>query len=294
MNYKRIAVLGARGQIGSGLVAQLGEKSIALTRANLALDKTENIIATLATFAPDAIINAAAYTNVEQAQDDEMLARIINADAPKILAEYAANNALPFIHISTDYVFDGKKSGTYIESDITAPINVYGKSKAEGEQAVLLANPAAIIVRTSWVNHWQGKNFIHAIAKKARTKKRLSVVDDQWGAPCFANDIAQGIIHILSRMEETKFSGILHLTNQGYTTWHGLACALVEQMRQHETLLVEHIDAISSLEFKTRALRPLNCRLDCSKAKQMFELTLAPWQDALEETVGHWYAHTPT
>lgn len=293
MKYKRIAVIGKNGQIGSALCTQLATLGLAIGRESLELQQTALIIPTLDSLAPDAIINAAAYTNVEQAQDNEILARVINADAPEQMALYAAQAGVPFIHLSTDYVFDGKKDTPYLESDNTCPINAYGRSKAAGENAVLTANPRAIIVRTSWVNHWQGKNFIHAIAKKARTEKQLSVVADQWGAPCFANDIAQGIIHILSRMEAGKFSGIFHLTNQGYTTWHGLACALVEQMRLHETLLVEHIDAISSLEFKTRAMRPLNSRLDCSKAKQMFELTLAPWQDALEETVGHWYAHTP-
>lgn len=292
MSYQRIAVIGAHGQIGSALVTALKSRALALSRQSLELTQTPIIIPTLDSLAPDAIINAAAYTQVERAQDDALLAMRINADAPEQMAIYAANAHIPFIHVSTDYVFDGKKTSPYVEDDATAPINVYGRSKLAGEQAVLTVNPDAIIVRTSWVNHSHGQNFIRTIAEKARTEKQLKIVADQWGAPSFACDIANGIITVLSHMKKQQARGIFHLTNAGYTSWHGLTCALVEQMRKHETLRVESVEAITSDAYITRAERPLNSRLDCSKIQQVFDIALRPWQDALQETLAGWYARS--
>ncbi|MCB2081400.1 MAG: dTDP-4-dehydrorhamnose reductase [Hyphomicrobiales bacterium] len=288
-----VLVLGASGQVGRALARRLGDACVALTRREADLAHPETLADILASYGPAIIINAAAYTAVDRAEEEPEQAHTINAIAPAEIAAYAFRHGIPFVHYSTDYVFPGKGTTAYQEDDATAPLNAYGKSKLAGEQAIL-AEAAKhqrahyLIFRTCWVYDELGKNFLNTMLRLGREKETLGVVSDQIGAPTYAGDIAEYTLKALaSAQKQPNFpSGIYHLCNQGETSWHGFATAIFDSARRHNIpLSVNVVNPIDSSAFPTLATRPENSRLSSAKLAQTFDLTLPTWQDALNRCI---------
>ena len=297
----RILVTGASGQVGGELLrtlAPLGE-IIAPTRAELDLANPTTLPAYLQSLQPRWIVNAAAYTAVDRAESEPALAETINSTAPRILAEQAHLLGATLIHFSTDYVFDGQSPRPYLETDPTAPLGVYGATKLAGEQAILAATNAALILRTSWVFGAKGNNFLRTILKLARQRQELRIVADQHGAPTWSRDLAHLAAHLIARTELTaaaqaltiteaaaQTSGIYHASGSGETTWHGFASEAVTRLkaREPDTPLAA-ILPIPSAEYPTPARRPQNSRLNCRKLQDTFAWTMPDWHDSMKSVL---------
>lgn len=284
---KLVAVIGAKGQLGSRLCEMLGDRALPLTRDVCDVTDANALQAWLDAAQPAAIINTSAYTNVEKAEEEGAHADRINRDAPRMMAEWAALHARPFIHISTDYVFDGSKGEPYKEGDTAHPLNRYGQSKAEGESAVIAVNADALVLRVSWLYDARGKNFFTTIADKLLAGHALTVVADQQGTPCYAPDIAQAIITLL---QQPLPSGILHMVQEGYTSWYGFACAIKQALEQRLGKTFSDITPIDAASYPTCAKRPADSRLDTSRLYSISPVRLAAWQDAAERAVKERYA----
>lgn len=286
-NTPPIFVAGRTGQLARALTVVANERSvplIAIARPELDLSDPGSIERSLNTCVPRAIINAAAYTFVDKAELEPDQAFKINRDGSAQLARVAAKLRVPFIHVSTDYVFDGNKSTPYDENDRPSPIGVYGQSKYAGEIAVLNSDPSATILRTSWVYSPYGHNFVKTMLRLAETRERIQVVDDQFGAPTSARDLAEAILAITGKIEEDpvkRFGGIYHLAAAGKTTWYGFASAIFAGWGARGGR-VPIVEAITSRDYVTPARRPVNSQLDCSKAANIFGVRLRPWRQALE------------
>jgi dTDP-4-dehydrorhamnose reductase len=266
-----ILVTGANGQVGTAFRWLLPDATF-LTRSQLDLCDVAAIGPTLEAVAPDAIINCAAYTAVDRAEDDEETARLVNAVAVGAMAAYAASAAIPFVTYSTDYVFDGTARRPYLESSPTAPINAYGRSKLEGEELALENHPGSLVIRTSWVISGTHPNFVGTMIDRARTQN-LRVVDDQVGSPTVADDLARATVQALER----RVSGILHLTNEGATTWYGLARRSLELA----DLDPDRVEPCSTDAYPTPAPRPAYSVLE-SERRRAFDIpALPPWQESL-------------
>ena len=268
----RLLVTGARGQVGWELTRSLmplGEV-VALDRARLDLADLANLASTVRSVHPDVIVNAAAYTAVDRAETEEDLATRINGDAVGILAEAAAECGALLVHYSTDYVFDGSKSAPYDESDATAPLNAYGRSKLRGEEAIRHSSCDWLIFRTTWVYGARGNNFLQTILRLARDRDMLRIIADQHGAPTPARFLADVTVHVVQRaLRERQTNdfvpGLYHLSAAGETTWHGFASAIVEAARQSTNpppIATRRIEAIGTDEYPTAATRPRNSMLD--------------------------------
>jgi dTDP-4-dehydrorhamnose reductase len=281
-----ILVTGGEGQLARALAnAAAGRAMVRVGRPAFDFDDTATIGATLERVAPSLVVNAAAYTAVDKAEQDVAAATRANRDGPGILARYCAQAAIPLIHVSTDYVFDGLKGAPYVESDAPNPTGVYGATKLAGEQAVLENCPKAIVLRTSWVYAATGKNFVLTMLNAARKAPRLRVVGDQRGCPSAAIDLADAIWAIATRLEggwSESFGGVLHLAGTGDTTWHGLAVAAFAEAARHG-LTAPPVDAIATADWPTPARRPPDSRLDCAKLAAVFGVVMPPWR----ETLGH-------
>jgi dTDP-4-dehydrorhamnose reductase len=282
----KVLVAGATGQLARALVAVALRPHVdllALGRPELDLE-TRQGEARIADFAPDVIINAAAYTAVDAAEKEPERAFAINRDGAVWLAGIAARACIPFVHVSTDYVFDGAKSSAYVETDATGPLGVYGRSKLEGEQAVLHAHPGAIVCRTAWVYSPYGNNFVKTMLRLARERDVLRVVDDQIGNPTSAHDLAAKLLAIgLSGKATPAPAGIYHVAGQGETSWCGFAREIMRLAAEsgHRSVPVQ---PITSADYPTAAKRPANSRLDCTKFERVFG-GLPPWQHSLAVTV---------
>jgi dTDP-4-dehydrorhamnose reductase len=229
-------------------------------------------------------VNAAAYTAVDRAETEPDCAFAVNRDGAAHLARSARTLGIPFINVSTDYVFDGSKDSPYYEDDVAVPVNTYGRSKLAGEQAVSEAFPAALIVRTSWLYSPWGVNFLTTMLRLAANRELVRVVDDQRGAPTAAVDLAEAILDIATQITAGVFrhrGGIYHVTAQGETTWHGFAKAIFAGW-SHRGRRVPALAAIKTAEFPTAARRPANSRLDCRKIASDFGIRLPHWQDSLD------------
>lgn len=281
----QIVVLGATGQLGRALLAQLGSAGRGLNRREADLADVDTAIASLERIEPSALINAAAYTQVDRAEAERDLALKINAEAPAALARWSRQRDIPFVHYSTDYVFsDGDAPRR--ENDRTAPINSYGHSKLEGEKRIAEQGGRHLIFRTSWVYDADGINFVNTMLRLGAQRERLNVVDDQIGAPTFAKDLAEGSLKALSKaMTQSPFpSGIYHLTNSGETSWYGFAKAIFELARAGgANLAIKELRAIPSSDYPTPAARPKNSRLSNEKFRSTFGFALRPWGEALNE-----------
>jgi len=283
----RLMVTGANGQVGwelSQVLRPLGEV-IALNRGQCDLSRPELLPAAVRNVKPDIIVNAAAYTAVDKAEQEERLATTINGTAVGVLAEEARKAGILFVHYSTDYVFDGEKSSPYSEADAPHPINAYGRSKLAGETALAAAGGAYLILRTSWVYSGRGRNFLLTVLRLARERDELRMVDDQIGAPTWARDIADATAHIVgvaqAERAQGKFaSGIFHLTASGMTSWCGFAKAIVDDAGRHGLLgqRLPRLTAITSADYPTPAARPKNSRLSGERIRQRFGIALQDWR----------------
>lgn len=283
----KILLLGANGQVGWELqrsLALLGNL-MACGRAEADLSDLDQLRAVVRGANAAVIVNAAAYTAVDQAETEPDLAMRVNASAVGLLAEEAARARALLVHYSTDYVFDGRKPGAYAEGDATNPLNLYGLSKLRGEEAIRAARARHLIFRTSWVYAPRGKNFPRTILKLAHTRSGLTVVADQVGAPTSAELIADVTAHVLTHMAESDdLLGTYHLTAAGETSWHAYAQVLLRQAAARGYALQASADKvlpIATADYPTPAKRIANSRLATDKLRVAFGLTLPPWDAQL-------------
>lgn len=282
----RILLLGKNGQLGWELqrsLAPLGH-IFACDRRICDLSNSNSISKVLADFAPTVIVNAAAYTAVDRAENDSTTAFQINTHAVAQLAEYAEKNNTLLIHYSTDYVFDGRKATPYLESDDTNPLSIYGHSKRDGELAILNSGCNYLIFRTSWVCAARGANFAKTMLRLSAEKEQLRVVADQFGAPTSAELIADvSALALRAVLREQAPGGLYHLAAAGETSWHGYASYVIDYARSiGAPIAVKSVDAIASSEYPLPAARPANSRLDTGKLQNTFSVNLPPWQYHVE------------
>jgi dTDP-4-dehydrorhamnose reductase len=300
----RILLTGKTGQVGGELALLLptiGEVA-AFDRRQLDLSKPDDIRRTIREVRPQLIVNAAAYTAVDQAETEEALARAINADAPALMAEEAKNIGAGLVHYSTDYIFDGSKNSPYQEDDAPNPPNVYGKTKLAGEQAIRDSGASHLIFRTAWVYATRGSNFLLTILRLATQREELKIVSDQIGAPTWSREIAAATTQILTKLFDRNrnhfslagSSGTYHMTAGGKTSWCDFANAILEQSAgAHERLpwfaaatggrpfTVRRVIPISTSEYPTRARRPAYSVLDNSRLLRQFGVQVPDWQTQL-------------
>ncbi len=281
---RRVLVLGRDGQVGSALRKVAGPGWVFMGRTEADLNDEKALETAVQKEPWDAVINAAAYTAVDKAENEPDLARAVNATAPGILARLCAARNIPFIHISTDYVFDGGKDSPYTENDKPNPLSVYGCTKAEGEQAVQDAGGQFLILRTSWVYAPGHQNFVSTMLRLGQERAEMKVVSDQTGAPTAAADIAQALAAIVNKISSDRklpATGIFHLTAGGETTWHAFAGEIFEEARAHGLKTPSQVLAIGTVDYPTPARRPLNSRLDNTKLRTTFGIEMPHWNDAL-------------
>lgn len=277
----KILLTGKNGQVGWELertLATLGEV-VAVDRRGMDLADPDSIRNAVRAARPDLIVNAAAYTAVDKAESEPGLAMAINGTAPGVMAEEAKRLGAAMVHYSTDYVFDGTKTTPYTEEDAPNPINVYGKTKLAGEQAVQAAGIPHLIFRTSWVYGRRGKNFLLTILRLAQERDELKIVDDQVGAPTWSRLIAEATAQILAqrRANLSEVGGLYHLTSAGRTSWHGFARAILDRAARPRPRLV----AIPGADYPLPAPRPCNSGLSNQKMQRDFGLALPAWDAAL-------------
>jgi dTDP-4-dehydrorhamnose reductase len=287
----RLLVTGASGQLASALRERGGggadTEIICVDRAQLDLTRPESIWGVVRAVRPDVIVGAAAYTAVDMAEDEPALAQTINAVAPGLLAAAAKDAGARLIHLSTDYVYDGRKAGPYFESDQTGPLSVYGRTKLEGEAAVRDQSHAYIILRTAWIYGPFGRNFVKTILQLAATRETLTVVDDQHGCPTSATDLAHAVLTIADRWQSDPGVGlgqIYHCAGSGSTTWCQLARHALQASRETGGPFAE-VYPITTREWPTKALRPANTALDCSKLMRDFRWCAPEWRDSVDVVV---------
>jgi dTDP-4-dehydrorhamnose reductase len=233
------------------------------------------------------VINAAGYTNVDRAESEEDLALAINAGAAACLAEETGKRGIPVIYISTDYVFDGLKGAPYVEQDVAAPLNAYGRSKLAGERRVAAANPRHVILRTAWLYSPYGKNFVQTILRLAQERERLTVVTDQLGCPTSARDLAKACLNIAllcAADPDQKNYGLYHYAGAGSATRFEFANAILEEAAGRLGRLPQVVP-ISTAQYPSAVSRPADSRLDCTAVQHAFGLTPRPWRRALAKTI---------
>ena len=276
----RILTFGRSGQVGSYLAAMPGV--IALDRAAADLSDPDACAAAIRTHAPAAVINAAAWTAVDAAEDDPEGAHRANAAAPGAMAQSCARLGVPFVHISTDYVFDGSGEAPWRPDDTPAPLNVYGRSKLAGERAVAAAGGPHAILRTSWVVSPRGKNFLTTMLRLGAERERLSVVADQIGGPTPAADLAAACHAVACALiDRPDLSGLYHYAGAPDTSWAGFARAIMAEAGRPCG-----IAEIATADWPTPAARPLNSRLDCSSLTAAFAIPRPDWRAALPDLTG--------
>ncbi|CCI06636.1 MAG: dTDP-4-dehydrorhamnose reductase [Microcystis sp. LE19-131.1A] len=281
---KKVLLIGAKGQVGQELqvtLPYLGEV-ISIGREELDLTNSEKISQLIREIHPDYLVNAAAYTAVDKAETEPDLAYSINAIAPKIMAESAEKIKAKFLHISTDYVFDGRKNTPYLETDLTNPLGVYGQSKLRGEEEIKTVNSQAIILRTAWVYGSYGKsNFVKTMLRLGKEREELKVVVDQVGSPTWAKDIATAITHLLINVDNPP--GIYNFTNSGVASWFDLTKAIFEEAKiSGIPLKIQRVIPITTAEYPTPAVRPAYSVLSGQKISQQLDYIPPYWRDSLK------------
>jgi dTDP-4-dehydrorhamnose reductase len=286
----RLYVVGTEGQVARSLrEAATNNPDIVIGyggRPEVDILRPDLVEKALLAFAPNIVINPAAYTAVDRAESEPDLAFAVNRDGAAIVATEAARLGIPIVHLSTDYVFDGSKESRYVETDAVAPNSVYGRSKLAGEYAVAAANDRHVILRTSWVYAPFGNNFVRTMLRLSDNRDRLSVVDDQIGCPTFAPDIAVAVVAIARRIGsagwQDRFAGVVHLAGPDEVTWCGFARQIMHLKEKRDGRSVA-VDAISTADYPTAAGRPANSRLCCEKLASIFDIRLPPLERSLEK-----------
>jgi dTDP-4-dehydrorhamnose reductase len=281
---KKVLLIGAKGQVGQELQVTLpflGEV-ISIGREELDLTNSEKISQLIREIHPDYLVNASAYTAVDKAETEPDLAYSINATAPKIMAEAAEKIQAKFLHISTDYVFDGRKNTPYLETDLTNPLGVYGQSKLRGEEEIKTVNSQAIILRTAWVYGSYGKsNFVKTMLRLGKEREELKVVVDQVGSPTWSKDIAAAITQLLINVDNP--TGIYNFTNSGVASWFDLTKAIFEEAKiSGIPLKIQRVIPITTAEYPTPAVRPAYSVLSGQKISQQLGYIPPYWRDSLK------------
>lgn len=284
----RVLITGCYGQVGHCLVQQLTGKAdiLAVDRDQLDITNEEAVISAVAGFKPDVIINAAAHTAVDKAEEEVELSYAINRDGPKFLAMAAESAGAAILHISTDYVFAGNKSGLYGETDETDPQGVYGESKLAGEEAVTEACSKHIILRTAWVFGQHGNNFIKTMLRLAKDRDSLSIVSDQFGGPTYADDIAKALVRISNQIvngSDVEY-GVYHFSGSPHVSWFEFAQTIFDKVLEQKLLVkAPQLSSITTAEFPTPAKRPANSKLDTKKIEKAFNIEPSDWRSALTD-----------
>jgi dTDP-4-dehydrorhamnose reductase len=289
----RILILGAGGQVGVELMRAHwdGQAEITgLARSDLDITDEAGVAAAFSSAEPQIVVNAAAYTAVDQAETDTARAFAVNAEGPMLLARECRRRGIPLVHLSTDYVFDGAATRPYREGDPIRPINVYGRSKAEGEAAVRELQPEHIIVRTAWVYASHGSNFVRTMLRLARERDQVSVVADQQGSPTAAAAIAAAIVQIVQqvvpqgRQVADAAWGTYHFTAQGETTWHGFAERILDGLaRTGERRPM--LKPIAAADYPSQTMRPAYSVLDCALIERTFGIIRPGWEEGLDRVL---------
>ena len=305
----RMIVTGAQGQVGWELTrraATRGHDLLAWDMAELDITDADAVHQALDASGAELVINAAAYTAVDQAEQESARAFAVNRDGPAHLAAACARLNLPLLHISTDYVYDGAKIDPYVETDPTTPLGVYGASKLAGDEAVRSLWSRHLILRVSWVFGAHGHNFVKTILRLARQREELRIVADQRGCPTYAGDLADVLLELAGRIaeiDEQNAWGVYHYCGAPATTWHGFASAIIERAREEERvtpkrrsrkaasaapepLIVQSVTPITTAAYPTPAARPINSVLDCAKLAERFGIQPRPWQAGLDAMLG--------
>jgi len=282
MEKKRILVTGANGQLGKelrDLATQYKDADfLFVSREDLPIHHFDLVRNVFDSFKPHFCINAAAYTAVDKAETEQELAHLINAEAVGVLAAVSAAHDCRFVHVSTDYVYDGSQIGAHKESDATAPVSVYGKTKLEGEQLAMQLDPQSIVIRTSWVYSRYGNNFVKTMMRLMQTRDQLSVVDDQWGSPTYAADLASCILDIMHHPQWQP--GIYNFSNDGRINWYQFALEIKTQIGS-----TCKINPIPSSDYPTPAKRPANSWMDKQKIVGAFGIQLIDWKLSLSKCI---------
>ena len=294
----KILITGSHGQLGRELIqeGQICDFDI-LAPSHQQVDITD--IKAVKNFIdlhqPSCIINAAAYTQVDQAEIEESLAFAVNKTGCTILAQVCAKNDIPLINVSTDYVFDGQKQAPYHESDPISPIGVYGRSKAAGETEIRSNLEEHIIIRTSWLYGIHGQNFVKTMLKLARTKEYVRVVSDQYGSPTSAGELAKATITLADkwRQQSTMAWGTYHYCGQGIVSWHEFAETIVEMARRYGKVKTNRVEPITTADYPTKAKRPSFSALDCNQIKKNFGIIPKPWRESLKSTIQRLFERPP-
>jgi dTDP-4-dehydrorhamnose reductase len=294
-----IAIIGCNGQLGSELVKRGGKLGLEMVCADMPqidIADRASIDRQLGSKPLSLVVNAAAYTAVDRAESEPEAAFAINQLGPAHLADFCGSKAVPLIHVSTDYVFDGNKDCAYIESDPVSPLGIYGKSKAAGEDDVRRRLDRHIILRTAWLYGTHGQNFVKTMLRLGREKERLQVVADQTGCPTHAGDLADAVLKIASRIisGESIEWGTYHYCGAGSTTWYEFTKAIFEIAGRYEEFAVKDVVPITTAEYPTPAERPPNSVLGCSKIERHFGIRPRPWQESLTEMIAALYLNTKT
>jgi dTDP-4-dehydrorhamnose reductase len=288
----KIFLTGKNGQLGSRLELDLKKSHdvIAMDRETLDLRDVELIKDKTLQVKPDLIINAAAYNYVDLAEKEKDLARQINSLAPRVLSDSAKVLDIPIIHISTDYIFDGSKKGSYEEDDEASPLSVYGKTKWEGEELVR-QNPKHFILRTSWIFSTYGHNFLKTIIKLAQEKTSLNVINDQWGSPTSVKTLSEAIQAIIHKLQEQKhidIYGTYHVASDNETNWYLYASKILDVLESFKVQLKlkkNNIYPIASSQYPQDAKRPKNSRMNTTKFKNTFMVEFPSWENEVKDTI---------
>jgi dTDP-4-dehydrorhamnose reductase len=289
----KILVTGAQGQVARSLLAvagNSGDEVVAVGRPDLDVAQGATVERAIARVAPAVVVSAGAYTAVDQAEDEAEaeLARVINGEGPRIIGAACARLGIPVIHISTDYVFDGRKAEPYREDDPTGPLNVYGRSKLEGERSLAASCEAYVILRTAWVYSPFGNNFVKTMLRLAETRPEIGVVSDQVGNPTYALHLAEAILGVARRLvshpEPRRLAGIYNAAGRGEATW----CGFAEEIFRCSRSLggpSARVRPITTADYVTPARRPPSSRLDCTKLEQVLGITLPSWMEGTRDCV---------
>jgi dTDP-4-dehydrorhamnose reductase len=286
----KLLITGAQGQLGCELLqqSQLGAYRVqAPSEEDLDITDLEKIDRIITYHKPDLIINTAAYTQVDKAESEESLVFKINKTGCANLARICAQNQLPLVHLSTDYVFNGQKGSPYLETDPISPLGVYGRSKAAGENEIRKHLTKHIILRTSWLYGVYGQNFVKTMLNLASIRSKIQVVADQYGSPTNTADLARTILTISDRLH-SGFNidwGTYHYCGQGVISWHTFAKKIMDFARLHGDIQTAQIEPVTTADFPTQAQRPIYSALDCSRIRKHFEIIPQPWQESLEMTI---------
>lgn len=294
----KILVTGAKGQVGSEITKLFfvaNHEVVAVSRKELDCFHLDKVHATLERINPDLIINAAAYTAVDKAEDEAQLVHVVNTEFVRYLAQYCSLREIPLIHLSTDYVFDGLKEESYTETDTPNPQGVYAQSKFAGEQAILSQLKEHIILRVSWVFGIYGSNFVKTILNLASTREELRVVSDQWGKPTAARDIARALLKVVEKMSQPGFSewGIYHYAGEGKTNWYEFAKFFIQNAEEKDAVLtLKNLIPIKSEEYITKVNRPANSVLDTAKIQKILGIQPHDWRNYLAEVIDQFILRT--